>query len=82
MSEQTALRFSQDIRPLFTDMDVEHMKLAGIDLSDRDSVAAHADAIYRTVANGSMPPSSSGEPRWSEAACEAFKRWQTQGCPP
>lgn len=82
MNQQDALSFSKDIRPLFTDMDVEHMKPGGMDLSDRDSVVAHADAIYRTVADGSMPPSSSGEARWSEAQCETFKRWQAQGCPP
>ena len=82
MSDQAALSFSKDVRPLFTDMDVEHMKPAGIDLSNRDSVAAHADAIYHTVSTGSMPPSSSGEARWSAAACDTFKRWQAQGCPP
>jgi hypothetical protein len=82
MSDPVALSFAKDIRPLFTDMDVEHMKPGGMDLSNRDSVAAHADAIYRTVTTGSMPPSSSGEARWSEAACETFKRWQAAGCPP
>ena len=82
MNDRAALSFSKDIRPLFTDMDVEHMKPAGMDLSDCASVAAHADAIYRTVTAGSMPPSSSGEARWSETACDTFKRWQSQGCPP
>ncbi len=77
-----AVGFAKDIRPLFTDMDVAHMKPAGIDLSSRDDVTAHADAIYATVSSGSMPPSSSGEPRWTDAMCALFKRWQTQGCPP
>lgn len=82
MSGQPILSFSKDIRPLFTDLDVEHMKAAGIDLSSRDDVAAHAEAIYDTVSSGSMPPKVSGEPRWTVEMCARFKRWQTQGCPP
>jgi uncharacterized membrane protein len=81
MSTEPALGFAKDIRPLFTDLDVAHMKPAGIDLSSRDDVAAHADAIYRTVSTGSMPPKNSGEPRWTSEMCALFKRWQDQGCP-
>jgi hypothetical protein len=82
MNDQPALSFERDIRPLFTAIDVQHMKPMGIDLSSRDDVAAHADAIYATVKAGTMPPASSGEPRWTEATCVRFKDWQTQGCPP
>jgi hypothetical protein len=81
MSDETALSFVKDIRPMFTDMDVDHMKRAGLDLSDHDSVTAHADAIYATVSMGTMPPASSGETRWSAEMCARFKSWQTQGCP-
>jgi hypothetical protein len=81
MSDQTAVSFAKDIRPLFTDLDVAHMKRAGMDLSSHDDVTAHADAIYQTVSSGSMPPPSAGEPRWTEDMCALFKRWQTQGCP-
>jgi hypothetical protein len=35
--------------PLFTDLDVAHMKPVGIDLSSREDVSAHADAIHRTL---------------------------------
>lgn len=80
-SDDAALSFARDIRPLFTDLDVEHMQRAGIDLSSREEVAHHADAIYDTVTTGSMPPPNSGEPRWTPAMCERFKQWQTQGCP-
>lgn len=59
MSDQ--LSFEKDIRPLFTDMDVAHMKHAGMDLSNHDDVTKHADAIYQTVSIGSMPPPRSGE---------------------
>jgi hypothetical protein len=49
VDEPTPVSFSKDIRPLFTDLDVEHMKPKGIDLSNPEDVSAHADAIYRTV---------------------------------
>lgn len=72
-----SLSFAKDIRPLFTDTDVAHMK-AMMDLSDRDSVFQHADAIYETVASGSMPPPASGE-RWTPEMCATFKAWKDQG---
>jgi hypothetical protein len=75
------LSFQNDIRPMFTDMDVDHMKKA-MDLSNRDSVFSHADAIYKSVMRGHMPPPSSGEPRWTADMCAAFKSWQEQGGPP
>jgi hypothetical protein len=76
-----ALSFEKDIRPMFTDTDVEHMKPLGIDLSDRAAVEENAEAIYGTVSEGTMPPRSSGETRWSPEMCERFKRWMSQGCP-
>lgn len=75
------LSFATHIRPMFTDMDVAHMQHAGMDLSLRDDVEKHADAIYTAVSNGTMPPPSAGEPRWTAEMCETFKRWQEQGYP-
>jgi hypothetical protein len=76
------LSFAKDIRPMFTDMDVEHMKPLGMDLSDYADVKAKSDAIYEVVSYGSMPPRGSGEDRWSAETCERFKQWRDQGCPP
>jgi hypothetical protein len=75
------LSFTRDIRPMFTEMDVAHMKRA-MDLSDRDTVFAHADAIYQAVSSGRMPPQTSGEPRWSSDMCARFKAWMEQGGQP
>jgi hypothetical protein len=80
MASRGSLRFASDIRPMFTDMDVAHMSKA-MDLSNRDSVFAHADAIYQAVLSGHMPPPGSGESRWSTEACETFKTWKEQGGP-
>jgi hypothetical protein len=76
------LSFKTDIRPMFTDMDVDHMQGFGLDLSSYEDVVRLADSILQTVTSGSMPPSSSGESRWTEAMCETFKRWKDGGCAP
>jgi hypothetical protein len=81
MTDQPALSFAKDIRPMFTDVDVSHMKSAGIDLSDKADVQANAEAIYETVSEGIMPPPGTGE-TWTPEMCARFKEWQTQGCPP
>jgi hypothetical protein len=81
MSENANLSFAQDIRPMFTDPDVDHMKHAGMDLSDRDDVEKHAESILAVVTNGSMPPSGTGE-RWTPEMCATFKSWVDQGCQP
>jgi hypothetical protein len=81
MSISATLGFARDIRPMFTSMDVDHMKKV-MDLSDRDSVFQHAEAIYESVSSGRMPPASCGEPRWTPDMCAKFKTWQEQGGPP
>jgi hypothetical protein len=76
------LSFAQHIRPMFSDVDVAHMKPLNLDLSNRDEVQQSAEAIYDVVSRGTMPPPRSGEPRWTSEMCDLFKRWQEQGCPP
>ena len=82
MTDGAAPGFANDIRPMFTQLDVDHMQPFGIDLSSYDDVRQHAEAIYETVTEGSMPPKSSGEARWTEEMCERFKRWRDGGCQP
>ncbi|HXW77816.1 MAG TPA: hypothetical protein VEJ20_10425 [Candidatus Eremiobacteraceae bacterium] len=77
-----SLSFARDIRPMFTEMDVDHMQAFGMDLSSRDEVAEHADHIYEAVKGKTMPPPNVGEPQWTDEMCERFKSWQSQGCPP
>jgi hypothetical protein len=81
MPPKGRLSFASDIRPMFTAMDVDHMRKA-MDLSNRDSVLAHAAAIYDAVSTGHMPPPGSGEPRWTAEMCDTFKAWNEQGGPP
>jgi hypothetical protein len=76
------LSFKTDIRPMFTDMDVDHMQGFGLDLSSYEDVVRLADSILQTVTSGSMPPPNSGESRWTTTMCDTFKRWKDEGCKP
>jgi hypothetical protein len=77
--DQDKPSFEKDVRPMFTQTDVEHMQNLGIDLSSRGDVEKHAAAIYETVTSGAMPPPGTGE-RWTAEMCERFKRWRDGGC--
>ena len=61
-----AISFAADIRPLFTDTDIDHMAFS-CDLSKYEDVKAMADDILKRL-NGTggpvMPPASAGGP-WS-----------------
>lgn len=82
MPDDPAMSFAKDIRPMFTDTDIDHMEPYGLDLSSRDEVAGRADEIYTMVKEKTMPPPASGLPLWSDEMCERFAAWQRQGCPP
>jgi hypothetical protein len=76
-----AASFAQDIRPLFTDMDVAHMRHYGVLLDDFDYLRdpAHAQRVLHAVSTGAMPPSSSGEPGWTPESVQLFRDWMTGG---
>lgn len=75
------LSFQSDIRALFSDLDVDHMKPFGMDLSAHASVKEHAANILSAVTSGMMPPR--GENRtWTREMCDMFERWMKEGCPP
>jgi hypothetical protein len=76
-----AVSFARNIRPLFTDTDVDHMKHAGVLLDELDYMRdpAHAQRVLDVVSSGSMPPSSSGEPAWSAESVQLFRDWIAGG---
>jgi hypothetical protein len=78
-----AVSFAQDIRRLFTDMDIAHMKVAGVLLDDFEYMhdPAHAQRVLDAVSSGAMPPQSSGEPPWPPASVQLFRDWIAAGCP-
>jgi hypothetical protein len=72
------LSFAKDIRPLFRDTDVDAMKDYKLDLSSYVECKAHAQNIYATVKDGSMPCDGA----WPADRVALFKRWMDEGMNP
>jgi len=77
--------FKTDIRPLFTERDIEGMSKA-FDLASYEDVKARSAAIYdriRGVGGAVMPPlPPRGEGQWPQSNINLFARWIADGCPP
>jgi hypothetical protein len=70
------LSFTNDIRPLFHERDVEHMKrIAGFDLSSFDDVRRHAGRIFFRLSTKTMPP----DKPWLDDRIAKFKQWMDGG---
>ena len=76
-----AASFASDIRPLFTDMDIAHMKNFGVRLDDFEYMRdpAHAQRVLGMVSAGTMPPGNSGEPPWPPDSVQLFRDWIASG---
>jgi hypothetical protein len=78
-----AVSFATQIRPLFTDIDIEHMSFY-CDLSSYDDVKANAAVILGRL-NGSggirMPPDFAGGP-WPDTNIALFEQWMKDGTQP
>jgi hypothetical protein len=83
MSKATS--FEADIRPLFTQRDIQGMSKA-FNLASYDEVKAHAAAIFdriRGIGGAVMPPPPpKGEGPWAQSRIELFAKWVADGCPP
>jgi len=77
--------FEKDIRPLFTERDIEGMK-KGFNLASYDEVKTHAAAIHdriRGIGGALMPPPPPrGEGPWPQSRIELFAKWIADGCQP
>jgi len=77
--------FQADIRPLFTERDINGMSKA-FSLASYDDVKAHAAAIYdriRGIGGAVMPPTPPrGEGPWPQSRIELFAQWMADGCRP
>jgi hypothetical protein len=77
--------FRTDIRPLFTQRDIDGMR-KGFNLESYEEVKNHAAAIYdriRGIGGALMPPPPPrGEGPWPQSRIELFAKWLADGCPP
>jgi hypothetical protein len=82
MSKLTS--FETDIRPLFTERDIQGMSKA-FNLASYDDVKAHAAAIFdriRGIGGAVMPPPPpKGEGPWEQTRINLFGKWVADGCP-
>ena len=80
MSKLTS--FTSDIRPLFTQRDIEGMSKA-FNLANYDDVKAHATAIFdriRGIGGAVMPPPPPrGEGPWPQSRIDLFAKWMADG---
>jgi hypothetical protein len=73
------LSFTKDIRPLFREIDIDHMKgVGGFDLSKLEDVRARADRILQRLAAGTMPP----DKPWPADRVAKFQNWIGEGMQP
>lgn len=76
--------YAADIRPLFSDLDVQGMSRA-FDLRSYDACKAHAQAMYdrvRGIGNLMPPLPPRGDGPWSQERIDLFGKWVAEGCPP
>jgi len=77
--------YANDIKPLFSGIEVTHMSAQGLDLNSYDDVKNNAQTIYGRLTTPNprqlMPPASSGGP-WSADKIAKFKQWMDDGYQP
>jgi hypothetical protein len=78
--------FASDIRPLFTEIDIDHMSWY-CDLSNYNDVRTKAQQILRRLkAQGGPvmppPPNKGGDGPWSADKIAVFESWINGGCQP
>jgi hypothetical protein len=79
----TPITWTNNIAGMFTQLDVDHMKMVtngALDLTSYASVKVFATKIFQEVSEGAMPPPGSGENPWTPEMVNTFGCWVQQGC--
>jgi hypothetical protein len=75
--------FARDVRPLFRDVDISHMKAHGVNLDDYTfmSDADNANKVLGALSprDGDPPPMPPGGPYWTADQLALFTQWQKDG---
>jgi len=79
---QGTVSFDQDVKPLFTQTDRDHMTFM-LDLWSYNDVKQNANEILDSVTNGRMPPPPPrGGGPWPQAKVDILKEWIKGGYQP
>ena len=82
----TQVSFATDIKPLFREVDISHMKRFGVQLDDYSYMSNpnNASAVLANVSphDGEPPSMPPGGPYWTAAQLALFARWQKDGYQP
>jgi hypothetical protein len=74
MSDNGAVSFEQEIRPLFRERDRESMR-SHFDLWSYEDVRENAEPILQVLRTGSMPCDGA----WPDEQVDLFERWTASG---
>lgn len=78
------ISFERDIRPLFRDIDIDHMEPMGVLLDDYAwmSDAENAKKVHQFLTGDLTPQMPPGGPYWSEQQLGMFSEWMDGGRKP
>ena len=80
------ISFSADIKPLFSSIDISHMKRFGVELDSYTYMSNpdNANAVLATLSphDGQPPSMPPGGPYWTAGQLALFAQWQTGGYQP
>jgi len=80
-----SVSFSKDIKPMFREVDIDHMKVHGVHLDDYQYMSdatknyANAEAVRARLAGQTMPP---GGPFWTAQQLDLYGKWRAEGYQP
>lgn len=80
-----SVSFAKDIKPLFREVDIDHMEPIGYPLGDYEFMSdptgnySHANAVFTALKNKRMPPRG---PFWTQAQLDLFSNWMSGGYKP
>lgn len=82
MANDRPVSFAADIRPLFRQIDTDHMRPLGVHLDDYAFISKRENAtmVYDFL-SGRKQPQMPPDGQWPSEQLDLFKRWMEDGCP-
>ncbi len=76
--------FERDVRPMFREMDVQHMRGFGVLLDDYAymSQRENAENVLGFLNGREQPQMPPGGPFWDSGQLDRLSRWIAEGCAP